>query len=141
MGVVSSTRHRRGGLIALTMVTPSTVSRNDDIGRLVSFAEHIVVGGHEVLQGGWKSVLRDGGETIARRDEHAFAHVSRVCGDGTEQLDVKFDERWVGGVADNVAPAMDEEGDVGVCDVRSRLGLKSVVVEGEEIYGDALRRL
>ena len=61
-------------------------------------------------------------------------------GSSAEQLDKKVDKRRLGGVADDVPPAMDVEDNVGVRDVQSRLGFEPVAAEGKEIYGDALWR-
>ena len=120
------------------MVPPSTVSRDDNIGRFVSLVEDIVVGGDDVLQRGRKSILRDGGETIPRRGEQTLAPIPRVHSDGAEQLDEKVCKWRLDGVAGDVGPAMHEENDVGVCDVRSRLCFEPVAAEGEEIHGDTL---
>jgi len=54
------------------VVSPGAVARNDDVGRGVSLAEDVVIGCHNVLQRGRKGVLRDGGETVARRNEHVL---------------------------------------------------------------------
>ena len=123
---------------ALTVVPPGAVARDDDVGRVVSLAEDVVVRGHEVLQRGGEGVLRDGGETIARCNEHTFGGggIPGEGGDRAEQLDVKLDKRDVGGVAGDVTPAVDEEDDTGV------RGLSiAVAAEGVEIDGDALWHL
>ena len=120
------------------MVPPGAVAHDDDVGRVVAFAEYVVVRGYDVLQCRGEGVLRDGGETVARCDEHVLG-VPRERRDRAEQLCVKLDEREVGGVPGDVAPAVDEEDDAGVRALGGGLG--GVAVEGKEIDGDALGRL
>ena len=122
------------------MVPTGAVAREDDVGRVVSLSEDIVVRGHDVLQSRREGVLRDGGETVARCDEHALG-VPRVGGDRAEQLGVKLQKREVGGVPGDVAPAVNKKDDAGAREVGVGLGFGTVAVEGKEVDGDALWRL
>ena len=131
--VLSVPRHDRQGTRAqLTVVPTSAVTCDDDVGCAVALAEDVVIGGHEVVERRWEGVFRDGGETVARCDDHTFG--------GPEQLGVELDERRVGGVSDDVAPTVDEEDDAGVREVRIRLRLGVVIAEGIKVDGDALWR-
>ena len=80
-----------GGTSRPTVVPSSTVPRNDDIGRFVSLSEDTLVGSYNVLECGGKRVLRDRGETVARRDEHTAWSIPRVRG----ELGIIANERLV----------------------------------------------
>ena len=116
------------------MFPPSTVPRNYDIGWIVSLAEDVVIGGHEVLQRGWERILGDSRKTVARRDEHALAGNPRVRRGGAEELDIEAGKGFMGGVASDISPAVNEEDNVRIHGVYFGL----FIMEGIEVDRDAL---